>query len=104
MAKHKKHQHVYQRLVKSFDDMTPFERVVTIIGSIDPISAIPQVTRVYQLRSAEELSLFTWGFGVFSTALWLTYGIRRRSWPLIASSLLWLAADIPIVVAIILYG
>lgn len=101
---HKKHQHVYTKVVKSFEHMTPFERFVTIIGSLNPIASIPQVIRVWNLRSAEELSLFSWAFGLFGTIVWLIYGISRRSWPLIASGLLWLAVYVPIVIAIILYG
>lgn len=104
MAKHKKHQYVYQRLIKSFEKMTPFEKVVTVIGSVEPVASIPQVLLVYELKSAEELSLFTWGFGIFATTLWLVYSIQRKSWPLITSSFLWLAADIPVVIAILLYG
>lgn len=103
MSKHQKQGHIYERAIKSFESMTTFEKTVTVIGSIEPITSIPQVLLVYELQSADELSLFTWSFGVFATSLWLIYAISRKSWPLITSSILWLAADIPIVVAILLF-
>lgn len=104
MPQHKKHQHIYTGALKSFKKMTPFERIVTLVGSIEPITSIPQVTRVWSLKSAEELPLFSWAFGTFGTVLWLVYAIQRKSWPLITASVLWLLIYIPIVVAIILYG
>ncbi len=104
MVMHKKHHHIYTRALKSFDQMTTFEKIVTTVGSIEPITSIPQVTLVYSLKSAEELSLFSWAFGIFGTVLWLIYAIKKKSWPLIVSSLLWLLIYIPIVVAIVLYG
>ncbi len=59
MPRHKKHRHVYDRALKSIADMTTFEKVVTVVGSIEPITSIPQVVLVYRLQSADELSLFS---------------------------------------------
>ena len=47
---------------------------------------IPQLIRVLKLKTARDVSLRM--FLLFSTgvALWLIYGIRLRSWPIIASN------------------
>lgn len=81
-----------------------FERVVTVVGSIEPLSSIPQTAKVWQLQSTNELSLFSWAFGVFATSLWLIYAIKKRSIALVLSSFLWIAVDLPVVVAILLYS
>jgi len=104
MPVHKKHQHFPLNAFSSFNKLTSFEKLVTIVGSIEPITSIQQVARLYELKSAVELPLFSWAFGMFGTCLWLAYGIKRKSGPLIISSLLWLGIYIPIVIAILLYG
>lgn len=99
-----KYKDLYHKARKSFGDLTIFEKTVTVIGSIEPIASVPQVYLVYSLQSADQLSLFSWGFSVFAEIMWLVYGISRKSWPLVISSSLWLAVDVPIVIAIFIFG
>jgi len=62
----------------------------TLIGSIAAICTtgafVPQVARVWRLRSAGEISLAT--FVVFSvgTAAWLVYGLSIGSLPVIGAN------------------
>ena len=64
--------------------------MVNLIGSVaaicTTISFVPQLIRVYRLKSAHEISLImflVFSFGVF---LWLLYGIYSGSKPVIASN------------------
>jgi len=100
MALHKK-QHHFIKLPKN---TTYFELLVLGVGSVEPIASIPQIIKLWQLQQAEEFSLFTWAFGLFASALWLVYGIWKKSTAIWFTSLLWIAVYIPIVLAIILYG
>ena len=63
---------------------------INLIGSIaaicTTISFLPQLIRVYRLKSAHEISLtmfLVYSFGVF---LWLLYGIFIRSFPVIVAN------------------
>jgi len=63
---------------------------VSLIGSVaaccTTISFLPQLIRVYRLKSAHEISLtmfLVFSFGVF---LWLLYGIFIRSFPVILAN------------------
>lgn len=63
---------------------------VNLIGSgaaiCTTISFVPQLIRVYRLKSAHEISLImflVFSFGVF---LWLLYGIFIRSFPVILAN------------------
>ena len=69
-----------------------------IAGAIMTVAFLPQVIRVYQLRSAHELSLpFTILF-IIGILLWLSYGIIFRLPPVI----LWNAVSLVLGVALLL--
>ena len=64
--------------------------VVNLIGSVaagcTTVSFIPQLIRVYRLKSARDISLImflVFSLGVF---LWLLYGIFIRSFPVILAN------------------
>lgn len=95
---------VYMRVKHSFVSMSRLELMISIVGTIEPITSIPQVTRVWTLRSAEELPLITWGFSLFATLLWLFYGFKIKSMPIVLTSTLWAIIYTPIVVAIVLFS
>ena len=67
-------------------------------GTLTTISFIPQVLRIVQTRSANDIS---WGmFTVFTagTALWLTWGIAQGALPVIIANFVTLVLSIVIMV------
>jgi MtN3 and saliva related transmembrane protein len=81
--------------------------MVDLIGSIaavcTTISFVPQLIRVYQLKSAHEISLvmfLVFSLGVF---LWLLYGIFIRSFPVIVANAFTLALSLAILALKIRY-
>ena len=80
---------------------------VNLIGSIaavcTTISFLPQLIRVYRLKSAREISLtmfLVYSLGIF---LWLLYGVLIRSFPVIMSNAFTLALSLAILVLKIRY-
>jgi MtN3 and saliva related transmembrane protein len=73
---------------------------VSLIGSTaaccTTISFVPQLIRVWKLKSAREISLTM--FSVFSAGvfLWLVYGIFIRSFPIILANAITLALSLTI--------
>ena len=67
-----------------------------VAGTCTTISFVPQLIRVWRLRSAREISLTM--FLVFSlgTFLWLLYGILIRSLPVILANAVTLALSLAI--------
>ncbi len=47
---------------------------------------VPQLVRVLKLKSARDISLALFSMFSFGVLLWLVYGIRVQSWPMIASN------------------
>jgi MtN3 and saliva related transmembrane protein len=80
---------------------------VNLIGSVaaicTTISFVPQLIRIYRLKSADEISLvmfLVFSLGVF---LWLLYGIFIRSFPVILANSFTLALSLAILVLKIRY-
>jgi MtN3 and saliva related transmembrane protein len=80
--------------------MSTISPAVNLIGFLaaacTTISFVPQLVRVWQLRSAREISLIM--FSVFSCGvfLWLLYGILVRSVPIILANAISLALSLGI--------
>lgn len=75
-----------------------------LAGALTTIAFVPQVVHIVRTRSAHDIS---WGmFSMFSVgvALWLWYGIRLASLPLIAANGVTLALVLTILVLKLRYG
>ena len=63
----------------------------TLIGffaaSLTTVSFLPQVVKVWQSRSAKDVSLGMYLLFSLGVALWLVYGVLVQSWPIIISNL-----------------
>ncbi len=81
--------------------MSTISPTVNLIGLLaaacTTISFVPQLVRVWQLRSAREISLSM--FLVFScgTLLWLLYGIAIHAVPIILANAITLALSLGII-------
>lgn len=62
------------------------------------VAFLPQVIKIWRTRRAEDISLAM--YAIFSTglALWLTYGLMIRAWPVVAANAVTLALALFIVV------
>ena len=70
-----------------------------VAGALVTCSLIPQLIRVFRLRSAREISMLFTTLLLLGLILWLTYGVFFRLIPVI----LWNAAGI-ILVVVLLYA
>lgn len=64
--------------------------VATIVGLVaaacTTVAFVPQVVRVYRLRSADAISLTTFALFSVGTAVWLVYGLLIGSVPVIVAN------------------
>ena len=75
-----------------------------LAGALTTVAFVPQVVHIVRKRSAHDIS---WAmFSIFSVgvALWLWYGIRLASWPLIVANGVTLALVLTILVLKLHYG
>ena len=83
---------------------TPNDMLGVAAGTLTTISFLPQVFRIWQTRSAGDIS---WGmFTVFATgtALWLAWGIAQEAMPVIVANFITLVLAIVIMILKWKYG
>lgn len=59
-----------------------------IAAILTTISFLPQVVKVWQTRSARDVSLGMYLLFTVGVLLWLIYGLLLQSWPIILSNLI----------------
>lgn len=62
-----------------------------IAGALTSISFLPQVIKTWRSGSARDLSLSMFGIFSLGVTLWLIYGVKVNSIPIIAANALTLA-------------
>lgn len=80
-----------------------FDYVVYFFTIVTPLFELPQAYTIYANKSAQDVSLLTWGFFLLDNIVWIIYAIRRKVLPLLITTILYMLIEIGIVVGIILY-
>jgi len=57
------------------------ESIGYVAAILTTVSFVPQVIKVWQTRSARDISLPMYSLFILGTALWLTYGVAIHSLP-----------------------
>ena len=64
--------------------------ITTLVGAAaaiaSTVSFAPQALKVIRTRDVSAISAVTYSISVTAFALWLSYGVLRRDWPLIATN------------------
>ena len=81
-----------------------FEKFVLLVAIVEPLSTLPQIYDTFSTKDASSLSLLSWVLFTAASFVWLIYGIKIRSGPLIASSILWISTELLLMAGIILYS
>ncbi len=79
------------------------DRMVLIVGTISPLTSLPQVFEILETKSAKGVSILTWLMWVVLGVFWLVYGIAHREKPIIINNLLWIILELTIVVLALIY-
>lgn len=74
-----------------------------IAGIIQPLVTIPQIVTIYANQSAADISLLTWLGYLFFGVTFLVYGLVFKLKPIWIGQIIWVAAQLTIVVGILLY-
>lgn len=92
------YKHLHQKKKKDvFDYLVYFFMVAT------PLFELPQVWDIYSNKSAQDVSLITWGFFFVANIAWIVYAVRNKLLPLLIAYSLYLVTEGLIVVGILLY-
>ncbi len=81
-----------------------FDQLVLAVAIIEPLSTLPQIIETYSTHNVESLSLLSWLLYIAASLIWLVYSIKIRNIPLIASSIMWVSAELVLIVGILMYS
>jgi uncharacterized protein with PQ loop repeat len=87
----------------STSSKTGFDRVLYAFSIITILMTIPQVLSVWVNRSAQGVSIVTWGTYLVSACVWLAHGLRQRDPTIYRACVAWIVLDGAIVVGAIIY-
>lgn len=74
-----------------------------LAGGLTTVSFVPQVTKIWKTKSAEDVSLKMFVAFCVGVALWLTYGAIKGDWAILLTNGVTLALGLAILVMKIKY-
>ncbi len=75
--------------------------LVIVVGIIGPLMTIPQIYQIWVVKQKAGVSLWTWGLYLLETAIWLWYGLKIKSTPIIVSCFIWVLMDAAVVLGLL---
>jgi len=97
------HYHLFKYL-RTKKHQNRVDRVMSIAAVLHPLSALPQVLKVYHTHQAAGLSIVMWLGFLCLGFVFLFYGIAHRLKPYILMQILWLITDVAMITSIIKYS
>jgi uncharacterized protein with PQ loop repeat len=80
------------------------DRFLLVVAVIGPLSALPQIFKIYFLKSAGDISLITWSFWAAGNLPWILYGIVHKEKPIIIAYSLWFITNMIIIIGVLIYS
>jgi len=90
--------------VELSDHLKAVDRVMSVAAVVHPLSALPQIIKIYTTHDVTAVSFLTWLFFMAVGAVFLTYAVAHRIRPLILTQVLWFINDFIVVAGILLYA
>lgn len=84
--------------------MTPLGMLATFVGVFLGLANLPQAFKVFQRKSADDLSLTTYLIFLVGSVIWILYGLEIKSIPVIIPNSLGLVSTCIVLWGYYLYG
>ena len=83
---------------------TAVNKLVYVAAVFYPLTTLPQIIKLFDIKSANEFSLATWIMYCLFELLFFVYAIQNKIRPLIITGILWFAMSGLMILGILLYG
>ena len=80
------------------------DNLLLVIAVIGPLVNVPQMLKIYSLKSAMGVSLATFSLYAFFDIPWIAYGIVHKEKPIVIAYALWLVTNIVVIAGILAYS
>lgn len=84
--------------------MSILESAVTIVGVAMALSGVPQIIKIFQRKSAKDISPTTYITVILGTVIWILYSLQIKNTPLLLSNSIGIIANTTILLGWYLYG
>ena len=81
-----------------------YERYMLVIGVVGQLMFYTQGIKIFATKSAGDVSLIGFLFGLLTVSSWLIYGILIKNRALIVSNIVAVAGALFVVIGILIYG
>jgi uncharacterized protein with PQ loop repeat len=81
-----------------------FKFIIYFFTVATPLFEIPQAITIYTHHNAQNVSIWTWSFFLIDNVVWIIYGLRCKTKPLVITSILYLIIEMMIVAGIVRYS
>ena len=98
-----RHAHAHKHIAVK-QKRSAFDNFIYVFAFTTPLFELSQLISIIAAKSAENVSLITWGYLAISSLAWLIYGIHKKMKPLIVSYVLYVIVEFSIMIAIIVYS
>ena len=95
--------HLHKHLSRK-QETTVIDRLMTVAAVIHPLTAVPQVYKIYTTQNVSGVSLYTWLGFMCLGLIFLAYGILHKIKPFILTQILWFIVDFLVVAGVLLYS
>lgn len=97
------HRHIKSAKTREKEKLHTIDKLMYAVSFAYPITAIPQLIKIYTSHNVESLALASWIMYVIFQTICVSYAISRRLKPLIIEGCLWLTFYLLVVIAIFIY-
>ncbi len=92
---HKNHGNIFVKI---------FHGIVIAVAMVSPLITLPQLLSIYVTRNASGVSSITWSAYIFTSAIWLSYGVMHREKVIIINGVLGVILGATIFFGILIYS
>jgi MtN3 and saliva related transmembrane protein len=84
--------------------MTILGIIATTVGVFLGLASLPQALKIFQHKSAKDISLVTYLITEFGSVIWILYGLEIKSFPIVIPNILGLLSSTCVLIGYFLYG
>lgn len=99
MAVNNYHNHYNKRRVKKVAN-EPIDKLIYIAVILGPVMTLPQLYTIWVMKEGG-VSIVSWSAYLAIALLWLIYGLRHRSLPIILVQVIWIIVDAAIIIGLL---
>lgn len=79
------------------------DKFIYIVGALGPIMTLPQAMQVWTTHEVQGLSLISWLSYTILSFFWILYGFVHKEKSIIFAHILWVIADVSVVLGILMF-